>query len=239
MATIMTVDFRGVPDHRQRKSGKLRDRIPTNQKPVDASGRLLTPKQIRARARRKMKRTEMMTEQEWEIVCHKPIEEWDMEELARGRPRAKDGTFKGPKPSWITREVHERSMERFKAAIKSDMNATTVDAMTAIRGIINNDEVDDKGKPLVPASTKLDAAKFLLEHVVGKPKQHLEADVSVQLQAILAVAMGNPAETLMSQSTGGQGYTMGHFPGITIPLGVEAADDDDVIEGEIVDDIRA
>lgn len=239
MATIMTVDFRGVPDHRQRKSGKLRDRIPTNQKPVDASGRLLTPKQIRARARRKMKRTEMMTEQEWEIVCHKPIEEWDMEELARGRPRAKDGTFKGPKPSWITREVHERSMERFKAAIKSDMNATTVDAMTAIRGIINNDEVDDKGKPLVPASTKLDAAKFLLEHVVGKPKQHLEADVSVQLQAILAVAMGNPAETLMSQATGGQGYTMGHFPGITIPLGVEAVDDDDVIEGEIVDDIRA
>lgn len=239
MATIMTVDFRGVPDHRQRKSGKLRDRIPTNQKPVDASGRLLTPKQIRARARRKMRRTEMMTEQEWEIVCHKPIEEWDMEELARGRPRAKDGTFKGPKPSWITREVHERSMERFKAAIKSDMNATTVDAMTAIRGIINNDEVDDKGKPLVPASTKLDAAKFLLEHVVGKPKQHLEADVSVQLQAILAVAMGNPAETLMSQDTGGQGYTMGHFPGITIPLGVEAADDDEVIEGEIVDDIRA
>lgn len=239
MATIMTVDFRGVPDHRQRKSGKLRDRIPTNQKPVDASGRLLTPKQIRARARRKMKRTEMMTEQEWEIVCHKPIEEWDMEELARGRPRAKDGTFKGPKPSWITREVHERSMERFKAAIKSDMNATTVDAMTAIRGIINNDEVDDKGKPLVPASTKLDAAKFLLEHVVGKPKQHLEADVSVQLQAILAVAMGNPAETLMSQATGGQGYTMGHFPGITIPLGVEAADEDEVIEGEIVDDIRA
>ena len=232
MATIMTVDFRFTPEHRQHKSGKLRDKIPTDQRPVTADGKLLTPRQVRARARRQMRRADLhLSTQEMDILLRKPVDEWDLEELARGRPRDSRGGIKGPKPRWITAAVHEQSMERFKAAIKSDMNATTVDAMTALRGIINNEEVDDKCKPLVPAATKLDAEKFLLEHVVGKPKQQLEADVSVQLQSILAVVMGNPAETLMARAAGGAGYTVGHLPGVTIPLGI-----DDTIEGEIVDD---
>lgn len=174
-----------------------------------------------------------MSTQEMEVLYQKPIEEWDLEELARGRTRSADGSFKGPQPKWINRQVHEMAMDRFKAAIKSDMNATTVDAMTAIRGILNNEETDEKGKPVVPASTKIDAAKFLLEHVVGKPKQQLEADVSVQLQSILAVVMANPAETLMSQATGGLGYTIGHMPGITMPLGVAA--DEDVQDAEFTE----
>lgn len=231
MASIMTVDFRNCPEHRQHKSGKIQDKIPTGERPRTADGKLLTAKQVRARARRRMNRRDMMSDQEMEVIFRKPIDEWDMEELARGRPRAADGTFRGPKPKWITRAVHEQSMEIFKAAIKTDMNSATVDDMTAIVGILNNEEVDDKGKPIVPASTKLDAAKFLLEHVVGKPKQQLEADVSVHLQSILSVVMANPAETLMSQEAGGAGYTMGHFPGVTIPLGV-----DDTIDAEIVDD---
>lgn len=230
-ATIMTVDFRATPEHRQHRSGKLRDKIPTDQRPLTADGKLLTPRQVRARARRRMARAEIMSDQEMEVIFRKPIDEWDLEELARGRPRSIDGSFRGPKPKWITRAVHEQSMERFKAAVKSDMNATTVDAMTSLRGMIMNEEVDDKGKPIVPPSVKLDAAKFLLEHVVGKPKQQLEADVSVQLQSILAVVMANPAETLMSQAMGGAGYTIGHMPGITIPLGV-----DDVVDAEVVDD---
>jgi hypothetical protein len=180
-----------------------------------------------------------MSEQELEVIMVKPIDEWDLQELARGRPRASDGSFRGPKPRWITRAVHEQSMERFKAAIKSDMNATTVDAMTAIQGILGNDDVDDKGKPIVPASTKLDAAKFLIEHVIGKPKQQLEADVSVQLQSILAVVMANPAETLMAQAAGGMGYTVGHFPGVTIPLGVDDTQDQDTIDGETEEEYNA
>lgn len=229
MAQIMTIDFSRSPDHRQHKSGKMRERIPTDEKPRTAEGKLLTPRQVRARARRRVKRGDIMSTQEMEVLYRKPVDEWDLEELARGRPRANDGTFRGPTPGWINRGLHEQSMDRFKAAIKSDMNATTVDAMTAIRGILNNEEVDEKGKPIVPASTKLDAAKFLVEHVVGKPKQQLEADVSVQLQGILAVAMANPAETLMSQAVGGMGYTLAHMPGITMPMAVQ---DDDIIDAE-------
>jgi hypothetical protein len=233
-ARVLTVDFTKTPDHRQHKSGKPQDQLPTGQRPLSADGKLLTPKQIRARARRKAARGNLMTTQEQEIIFTKPIDEWDLEELSRGRPRATDGTFRGPKPRWITREVHEQSMDLFKAALKTEMNYTTVTAMDVLRATIQNEEVDDKGKPLVPASTKVDAAKFLIEHVVGKPKQHIDADVSVKLQGILATVMGNPAQTLMSPETGGQGYTLGHFPGVTIPFGIQEGgeDEDDEPRGE-------
>jgi len=225
-ASTLTIDFRQVPDHRQHKSGKLQDILPTDQRPRTADGKLLTRKQIRARARRRVARADIMTTQEQEVFFTKPIEEWDLEELSRGRPRDVGGSFRGPKPKWITRAVHEQSMELFKVAIKTELNHTTVSALDVLRAVIQNDEMDDKGRPIVSASTKVDAAKFLIEHVVGKPKQHIEADVSIKLQGILAAVMANPSDALMSQSSGGQGYTVGHFPGITIPYGEEGIIDE-------------
>jgi len=231
-ATQMTINFSKTSDIRQHKSGKIRDLIPTSERPRTADGKLLTEKQIRARARRRMKRADIMSDQELEYLYKKPMDEWDMEELAHGRPRNTRGTFTGPKPKWINATVHEEAMERYTAAIKSDMNATTVDALTVLKGMINNEEVDDKGKPMVPASTKLDAAKFLIEHVIGKPKQRIESDVSIKLQGILGQVMVNPSEALMGRSSGGQGYTLGHFPGITMPM-AEIADSEDA---EVEDD---
>jgi hypothetical protein len=178
-----------------------------------------------------MNRKEVMTDQEMEYLYQKPIEDWDMDELAHGRPRNSKGTFSGPKPKWINAAVHEQSMERYTAAVKTDMRATTVDALGAIRWIIQNEEVDDKGKLIVPPSTKLEASKFLLEHIVGKPTQRIEADVSVKLQAILGQVLVNPNDIL--GGTPDDGYSLGHMPGITMPLAV-AADDDDIIDAEEV-----
>lgn len=224
-ATVMTVDFRTVPDLRQHKSGNIRDTLPARMRPRTAEGKLLTPKQIRARARRKAKRHEMMSSQEMEYLYQKPIDEWDMEELAHGRPRNSKGTFTGPKPKWITAAVHEAAMEKYTAAVKSSMQATTVDALDAIKYIVQNEDVDDKGKPIVAMSTKLEAAKFLLEHVVGKPTQRIESDVSVKLQGILGQVMVNPREIEGSN----QGYELAHYPGVTMPL-AEARDDEDIID---------
>ena len=228
-AAPVTLNFTRTQELRQHRSGKLRDKLPTGERPMTAEGKSLNPKQIRARLRRKAKRTELLTEQEVEALYRKPLEEWDTEELARGRPRNSRGTFSGPRPKWIKAEVHEQSMERFTAIVKEEMNATTVDALKLLTNLLNNDEVDDKGKPIVPAGTKLDAAKFLIEHVIGKPKQRIESDVSVKLQGILGVVMANPSDALMEHDRGGQGYTLGHMPGITIPMGeaeVEIMDED-------------
>lgn len=229
-AQILTINFSNVPDIRQHKTGRPQDRLPPSIRPRTADGKLLTPKQIRARARRKMARKEVMSEQEMEYLYQKPIEDWDMEELARGRPRNSKGTFTGPRPKWINAQVHEQAMEKYTAAVKTDMRATTVDALGAIRWIIQNEEVDEKGKPIVPPSTKLEASKFLLEHIVGKPTQRIESDVSVKLQGILGQVLVNPNDVV--GGTPEQGYAFGHMPGITMPL---ATRDDDIMDGELVD----
>lgn len=147
----------------------------------------MNPKQIRARMRRK-KRVSLA---EWEEL-YKPIDEWDSEELARGRPRDKNGQFKGRKPQWVTREIHEEAMNRFRMIVEGDMRAHTVTALDVVDSIMRNDDVDEKGRPFVPAGTKLDAAKFLIEHVVGKPKVRSEVDISVKLQGMLATAIVGP-----------------------------------------------
>lgn len=154
-------------------------------------------KQIRQRARRKAK---IASDEIALLYGDHPIEEWDMEELARGRPRAKDGTFKGRAPSFLDRSVHEQIVRRFETVVKSEMNNHTVDALKVVQAILTDESEDEKGRPKVSAGTKLDAAKFLIEHVIGKPKQRTETDISVKLQGILGHAMVNP--------TNGGGYEL-------------------------------
>lgn len=238
-ATPRTVDFSNVKKRRQHKSGVLRD-IGVDPRPRTPEGKLLTPKQIRARARRRYKKAqgghskEIMTTEELHWL-YKPLEEWTIDELAAGRPMAPDGSgFKGPKPKWITQEVHEEAMDRFAKVIKGTMNEHTVDALETIQMILSNEEVDNRGRPLVSANTKLDAAKFLLEHVVGKPKQHVTQDISVKLQGLLGSVMVNPNTALAPPEFGGQGsdtgpaYSIGHYPGHTIPIGAA----DDIVDAE-------
>jgi len=244
-AKIMTIDFGKAGSQRTHASGVLRDPgHATDRRPRTEDGKLLTPKQIRARARRKAntrkgRRGEIMTTQEFEAL-YKPVEEWDLEELARGRPRDVDGGFKGRKPKWITREVHERAMEQFQMAIKTEMSASTITALDTLRYILENENEDERGKPLVPASVKYQASAFLLEHVVGKPKQHITQDISVKLQGILAGVMVNPNDALAPESqqgrlalpSGDPGYSLAHYPGQTIPIGLDAVTGETLLEDE-------
>jgi hypothetical protein len=164
----------------------------------------LSPKQLRARARRKRSKGKS-TREEFKRL-YKPIEEWDTEELARGRPRSADGTFTGRPPAWIGRDVHERATELFIRKIREDVYANAADAIGVVKMLMHSDETDPKGKPLVPASVKLQAAQWLTEHVIGKPTQKVEQDISIKLQGVLAQAMLMPGElpgpvTPMIQST--------------------------------------
>lgn len=236
-AKVMTIDFSKADPIRQHKSGRIRDRgNARDMRPVSPEGKLLTPKQIRARARRqaarKNNRGKKMSEAEFEAL-YKPIEEWDLEELARGRPRNIDGNFRGRKPGWITREVHERAMEMFVDLTKAEMGALAPSALDSLRWVLTSDETDERGKPVVPASAKNQAAGMILEHIVGKPKQHMQQDISVKLQGILGSVMVNPNEGLAPEDQGGMGgYQLAHFPGHTIPIGVS----DDIVDGEVLDD---
>jgi hypothetical protein len=206
-ATIHTINFSKVTLPHIKPSGKVID-AGVDPRPRTSTGKLLTDKQIRARARRKFNKLQrsqekMIGNEEFEWL-YKPIEEWSLRELALGRPLPPDGKIpRGPKPQWVTMEVHERSMELFVKAIRNEMNSSTIDALSAMTGIINDNRVDHRGKPIVPPSVKADLAKFLLEHIVGKPKQHITQDISVKLQGLLGSVMVNPNDALASGREGG------------------------------------
>lgn len=241
-ATIHEIDFSKTTGTKVKPSGKVID-AGEDPRPRSSTGRLLTDKQIRARARRRLAKLDatrqaILADDEFEWL-YKPIEEWSLKELAAGRPLPEDGTIPpGPKPQWVTMEVHEKAMDLFVRAIKTEMNASTIDALTAMSLIINDNSVDHRGRPIVSASVKMDAAKFLLEHIVGKPKQHVTQDISIKLQGLMASVMVNPNEALAPGTYGGMtgsesdlaAYIPAHLPGHTVPVSGEEG----VIEGEIV-----
>lgn len=193
---------------------------------VDDSRLSKNPKAIRNRARRRGG----ISTKEFEQL-YKPIDEWDDEELRRGRPRAADGSFRGKAPPWMSRELHEQAMDRFKAIIGDRMREETVNAMGVVSAILANDEIDEKGRPVVPASVKLDAAKWLVEHLLGKPKQHTETDISVKLQAVLATAMVGPGGLGMSAPT----TSVPGLPGPAV-MPTWASEGLDGVDAEVADD---
>jgi hypothetical protein len=180
---------------------------------MNAKGRLMTGKQIRSRARRTISKGKKLNDEDFEAWSGKPIDEWDLEELARGRPRDAGGGFRGRPPKYMPRAVHERIAERFKLLIRDQMNMNAVSAIGVISNLLNEDGLDDKGKPIVPAGTKLDAAKWLVEHVIGKPVQPTQADVSVKLQGILGAVMVQPQldQDHPDMMALPRGYTPGHI----------------------------
>lgn len=113
----------------------------------------------------------------------KPIEEWDLDELARGRPRASDGSFKGPAPTWVTAELKEEAYNRFKEYVKGELAGGSLRALSRIKDLIDDAESD---------RVRLDASKFVLEHLIGRPTQEVKGDISLNLQQILAGVLVNP-----------------------------------------------
>ncbi|MGX9924118.1 hypothetical protein ACWIG4_30190 [Streptomyces sp. NPDC002248] len=181
-------------------------------RPRTSEGRLTDPKQVRARVRRKISKGQKISEEEFEIWAGKPIDQWDLEELSRGRPRDARGGFRGRPPLYMPRAVHERITDRFKLLVRNEMNVSTAQALGVISSLLSSEELDDKGKPIVPAGTKLDAAKWLVEHVIGKPVQPTQTDISVKLQSILGTVMVNPVvdDNHPDQLALPRGYTPAH-----------------------------
>ncbi len=203
-------------------------------RPVNAQGRLMTGRQVRSRMRRKIQKGQKVDDETFEAWAGKPIDDWDIEELARGRPRDARGGFRGKPPKYMPRAVHERIAERFKMLVRDQLNQNAVQALGVVSNLITSDDVDDKGKPLVPASVKLDASKWLVEHVIGKPVQPTQTDVSVKLQGILGAVMVNPIldsdhPDMADVPALPRGYSPGHFGtrGEAAVIDVEGEWDDD------------
>lgn len=160
-------------------------------RPKDESKLSREPSQIRNRLRRKATQPkafkadlEMLIE-----AGYKPVEDWDLEELARGKPRDKDGKFRGRPSRWITSEVAQEAKKRLVQETLGGLSTHVHSAIKTIAWLLTCDEVDDKGKLIVDPATKLKAAMFVIENIAGKPKAVVEVEAADFTRRMIASAI--------------------------------------------------
>lgn len=161
-------------------------------RPKDERKLSTDPKQIRVRLRRAAKgdkKRDGRMERDIEMLYRKPIEEWDMEELSHGRPRNVAGTFAGRPPSWITPTIQKEAKKRLLDETLGSLAGHIGKAVKAIGELIESEEVDENGKPIVDARTKLAAATFTIEHFLGKPKAIIEVQADDFTKQAIASAI--------------------------------------------------
>lgn len=160
-------------------------------RPKDESKLSKRPDQIRRRLRRASRNMGRETDVRMylEATGKKQIEDWDLEELARGRPRNKNGGFAGRPPKWLTPLVEKEAKRRLLHHTLGELNSHVSSAIRTVVKLIESDEVDDKGKPIVDARTRLAACIFVIEHVTGKPKAVFEIEGTDATRQALAAAI--------------------------------------------------
>lgn len=161
-------------------------------RPKDESKLSRDPKQIRIRLRRAAKgnaKRDGRMERDIEMLYQKPIEEWDLQELAHGRPRNAAGDFRGRTPTWVTPTIQKEAKKRLLDETLGDLAGHIGKAVKCIGDLIESDVLDENGKPIVDARTKLAASTFVIEHFTGKPKAFVEIDASDDTRAALAAAI--------------------------------------------------
>lgn len=162
-------------------------------------------KQVRARLRRRAEKLKgtpdaLPTEAEVALLYRKPLEEWDEEELAMGRPRAVDGTFRGHSPRWVTREMQEEALRAFERMLISENNLTTLKSARLLGEMLDDLELDENGRPIVSPTVKSKIAMYMMDRTLGKPTAPVAVDMNVHLEGILARVMIDDESGQLSSS---------------------------------------
>lgn len=156
-------------------------------------------KNARRRARKAVAQADVG--REIEILYRKPIEEWDDEELARGRPRDKNGGFLGKRPSWLTPALQSERQRRLRQLMADELGTFAADALRTIHSVMTDDRRDEFGKPLVSASVRLDAGKYLVDQFMGKATTTVDVHngntLAELMTGILVNADGEPSHQII------------------------------------------
>lgn len=150
------------------------------------------PRAARRRLRSRAERLDEEVHKDIEIVYKKPIEDWDWEELSRGRPRGANGKFDGRKPSWITPAITAEARRRMRTFTEGELMVHASAAIDVLKEIMTDQTQDDFGKPVVPASVRVDAAKYVLNHVIGTPTARVEVSETNPIADLMADVLVNP-----------------------------------------------
>ncbi|WP_212993707.1 hypothetical protein [Actinoplanes auranticolor] len=117
-----------------------------------------------------------------EVIGYKPVSEWDLEELGRGRPKNSDGSFpSGGKPKWITPMIEAERKKRLAEATHDALMAHSDAAMRVLGEL-----VDD---PKTPANVRMQIAMFLYEQQHGKAASKVSLDATIGPRQAIASAI--------------------------------------------------
>lgn len=115
------------------------------------------------------------------------VEDLDDEELARGYPRAEDGSFKGRPPTMIPRIMQDEITRRLLARGQELLKENYLKAMGTL--------VDIASDPNVDANVRTRTAQYVVERLAGKTPEriHVAAEDPVEslFKSILADPLGN------------------------------------------------
>jgi hypothetical protein len=88
------------------------------------------------------------------------FDEWDDEEILRGRKRAEDGSWRGRPPSIVPAVVHQQVVKRNVTAAQAILTESVERAAEVLKELMDGADVKDE--------TKLRAATLVLERIMGK-----------------------------------------------------------------------
>lgn len=168
--------------------------MPDTRKGPPPGGKSERPRAVRRRLRsaQQQGRTEEEVLDDIETLYKKPVDEWDWEELSRGMPRGPDGKFAGRKPTWITPAVQTEVRRRMRLLSEDQLMVHADAAIRTLNELMTDLETDEKGNPVVPASVKLQAAQYILNHTIGTPKARVEVETHSPLMDMMGAVLINP-----------------------------------------------
>lgn len=221
-------------------------------RPRDATyDHLLTTRQTRRRAKRKLERGMHLSDEEFALLF-RPIEEWTLDELSDGYPHS---DLTGAKlartatSSLFRGELRDKVKTELERRIRDRLDKLTVNATDTLKDLLKNGEVDGRGRPIVPASVKMRAAEYALDRFMGKPTIRTESDLSAQLVAVLGEVMVSPEVRLTADGVvptgqmlaGQRGHKQNYADEVLdrvyrSTLGREVKMIDNIVDAEVVED---
>jgi hypothetical protein len=194
-AGTLPADFNPYPPKSDKHAAFAERIVLADDRPRDTTyDYLLTTRQTRRRAKRKLAKGLHLSDEEFSLLF-RPIEEWSLEELSDGYPHS---DLTGAKlaatatSSLFRGELRDKVKTELERRIKDRLDKLTVTATDALGDVMKNAELDGRGRPIVPASAKLRAAEYVLDRMMGKPTIRTESELSTKLTAVLAEVMVAP-----------------------------------------------
>lgn len=144
--------------------------------------------QIKKRLSRSVERSSIRHKRDLDLymkyVVKKPLKEWDLEELAHGKPRNRNGGFShGPRLSLIDDQVAAEIKRRTRSKGLDEMRRHLPQAIQVMADLMTDED------PRI----RFLAAKFIIEYGVGDPPSENERGSSSVLQGLLASALVLPS----------------------------------------------